>query len=43
MDINIDINEEGVVTINNKNFEMIEIEPGVRFWNIKDSRSARYG
>ncbi len=39
MDINIDINEEGVVTINNKNFEMIEIEPGVKVFGIsRDSK-----
>lgn len=39
MDINIDIDEEGIVTINNKNFEMIEIEPGVKVFGIsKESK-----
>jgi len=34
MDINIDIDEEGTITINNKKYEMVEIEPGVRVFGI---------
>jgi len=34
MDINIDINEEGIITINNKSYEMVEIEPGVKIFGI---------
>ena len=39
MDINIDVSEDGIVTINNKNFEMVEIEPGVKIFGIsKESK-----
>lgn len=38
LDLNFKMNEEGVITINNKNFELIEVEPGVKVFGISSQK-----
>ncbi len=39
LDLDLKIDEKGILTINNKRFELIEIEPGVKIFGIsKESK-----
>ncbi|NLY77407.1 MAG: hypothetical protein GX080_04875 [Tissierellia bacterium] len=34
LDLNLKVDEEGVIRINNKNYEMLEIEPGIKIFGV---------
>ncbi len=34
MELDLKVNEEGVITINNKNYEMLEVEPGIKIFGV---------
>ena len=44
LDLDIKMNEDNIVTINNKNYEMIEIEQGIKIFGIcKQNKEWSYG
>lgn len=38
LNLDIRMNENGVITINNKNYNMIEIEPGIKVFGIYEEK-----
>lgn len=38
LDLDFKMNEEGIITINDKNFEMVEVKPGVKIFGISKLR-----
>ena len=40
LNLDIKMNENGVISINNRNFRMIEIEPGIKVFGIYEEKEA---